>query len=358
VRLPKRKNRVRLWLGALCGWVLYGLFNGTQTYVTRLTLGNINWRLVYSISLLDALLWACLTPLILRVARMLSPTRIGWPAGLIAQLAASIAFTFLHLFIFVKLLPQVGYYPVGRQSLFMVQLQNRLQYDMLTYWLLIGMRQALEFYRQFRARELKASQLETTLIETRLQVLRMQLQPHFLFNTMNTISSLMYKDVPAADRVLNRLAGFLRLTLETERSQEISLQMELEYMDRYLDIEMVRFGDRLRVTREIAPDTLAALVPTLILQPLVENAIRHGVAARANAGKMWIRARREDDALLVEVEDDGEAPLEIKEGVGLGNARSRLGALYGGEQRLFVGQGNNGGFRVAMRIPYRIGEQA
>jgi LytS/YehU family sensor histidine kinase len=178
------------------------------------------------------------------------------------------------------------------------------------------------------------------------------LQPHFLFNTLNTISSLMYKDVPAADRVLNRLAGFLRLALETAKTQEVCLATELEYTDRYLDIERVRFMDRLKVERHIEADTLDAMVPTLILQPLVENAVKHGVGTRAGGGTMWIRARRCDGTLSVEVEDEGWPPQEMQEGVGLTNARARLAALYGERQRLWIDQGASGGFRVSMELPY------
>ena len=344
------------WLATLAGWTLFGLFNGTQTYVTRSYLAKINWIPVYSFTLLDALVWALLTPVILSVGKRLSPSRIRWPWALASQFVASIAFSLIHFSIFVKLLPYAGYYRAGPGSLFRTLLPTRFQLDLLTYCLVIGIRQAVEYYQQVRERERRASHLETSLVQARLQALRMQLQPHFLFNTLNTISSLMYKDVPAADHVLNRLAGFLRLALETAKSQEVCLQTELEYTDRYLDIEKVRFLDRLVVEHDIQPDVLDAMVPTLILQPLVENAIRHGVGARAGGGKMWIRASRKADTLVVEVEDEGKPPIDIHEGVGITNARSRLAALYGERQRLAIGTGSSGGFRVAMELPYRAGD--
>jgi two-component system LytT family sensor kinase len=346
----------RRWLAVLAGWLLFGLFNGTQTYVTRAYLGRINWKLVYSFAVLDALIWFVLTPIILSVAKRFSPSRIRWPWAFAFQFPASIAFALIHFTIFVKLLPYAGYYQVGQVPLFRSLLPVRFQFDLLTYWLLVGIRQAMEYYQQVRERERRAALLETSLVEARLQALRMQLQPHFLFNTLNTISSLMYKDVPAADHVLNRLAGFLRLALETAKSQEVCLQTELEYTDRYLDIEKVRFLDRLVVERDIQPDVLDAMVPTLILQPLVENAIRHGVGARAGGGTMWIRARRKADTLLVEVEDEGRPPRDIHEGVGITNARSRLAALYGEQQSLAIGTGASGGFHVSMELPYRAGD--
>jgi sensor histidine kinase YesM len=343
-------------LAILAGWIVFGLFNGTQTYVTRVNPGRVAWKPIYSFTLLDACIWAVLTPVILMVAARLSPTRIRWRWVVASQLAAGIVFALLHFTIFVRVLPYIGYYRVGQVSLFRTLLPTRFQFDLLTYWLLVGVRQAMEYYQQVRERERRASLLETSLVHARLEALRMQLQPHFLFNTLNTISSLMYKDVPAADRVLNRLAGFLRLALETAKSQEVCLQTELEYTDRYLDIEKVRFLDRLVVEHDIKPDVLDALVPTLILQPLVENAIRHGVGARAGGGRMWIRASRQADTLVVEVEDEGKPPHEIREGVGITNARSRLAALYGGRQKLAISKGPSGGFRVAMELPYRAGD--
>jgi LytS/YehU family sensor histidine kinase len=189
-------------------------------------------------------------------------------------------------------------------------------------------------------------------------MLQMQLQPHFLFNALNTVSSLMYKDVPAADRVLNRLASFLRLTIEKGDAHEVSLRTELEFTDRYLEIEQVRFADRVHLERETESDALDARVPVLILQPLVENAIKHGLVWRARGGTIWMRARRDGDRLLVEVEDDGEPPPEVIEGVGLRNTRSRLAALYGDSQTFSAGPGTRGGFRVTMEIPYRRSEAA
>ncbi len=353
MKLPKS---VRRGLAILAAWIAFGFFNGTQTYVTRINPAGVPWRPVYTFTLLDALIWAALTPMILAVSRRLSPSRLRWPWVLASQFLTGIAFALVHFTLFVKLLPWVGYYRVGAASIFRTLLPTRLQFDLLTYWLLAGVLQAMEYYQQVRERERRASQLETSLVQARLQALRNQLQPHFLFNTLNTISSLMYKDVPAADRVLNRLAGFLRLALETARSQEVCLQTELEYTDRYLDIEKVRFLDRLVVEQVIESDVLDALVPTLILQPLVENAIRHGVGARAGGGRMWIRASRQADRLVVEVEDEGKPPHEIREGVGITNARSRLSALYGDRQRLAIGTGSSGGFRVAMELPYRAGD--
>ena len=339
--LPEKVKWLRRWLLISGGWALFGLFNATQTVVTRLTQSRVNYKQLYLFCGVDAFAWLLLTPLVLRMG----PKGLRWPVLVLFHFVAGIAVGLVHLEITVQLLPFIGYSPPPRTSLFRALMPVILQYDVFVYWILAGILYSVNLYRQAREREL-------SLIEARLEVLRAQLQPHFLFNTLNTISSLMYKDVPAADRVLNRLAGFLRLALETAKTQEVCLATELEYTDRYLDIERVRFMDRLKVERHIEADTLDAMVPTLILQPLVENAVKHGVGTRAGGGTMWIRARRCDGTLSVEVEDEGWPPQEMQEGLGLTNARARLATLYGERQRLWIDQGASGGFRVSMELPY------
>jgi hypothetical protein len=339
--LTKTAQFTRRWLAIAGGWLLFGLFNATESSVIRAMTGPVNYKLYYQFSLLDALGWLILTPVILRFA----PRRLRWWQQFLIYVVFGILIGLAHLWILSILLPFIGYKPPGKTTLSKWLLPNGLQTDMFLCWLLIGIREAVVWYRQAREREL-------SLIQARLEVLRGQLQPHFLFNALNTISSLMYKDVPAADRVLNRLADFLRLALETAKAQEVRLDTELEYTDRYLDIERVRFMDRLTVERQIDPDVRGALVPTLILQPLVENALRHGVGTRAGGGTMWIRANRRGEALAVEVEDEGWPPQEIREGVGLSNARARLATLYGDRQRLWIDRGASGGFRVSLELPY------
>jgi len=338
------------------GWALFGLFTATQSYVTRTYLGKVPWRPVFALSMVEAGIWACLTPAILWVTRRFSPARVGWARALPVHVAVGLALSLAEVAMLVIFTPHMGYTRQGRVGQFFNFLPTHLQSNLLIYLVICGVREAVESYRRYRERELRASQLEATLAQTRYQVLQMQLQPHFLFNALNTVSSLMYKDVRAADRVLNRLAAFLRLTIEKADTQEVSLATEFEFTDRYLEIEQVRFGDRVRVEKETAPEALSARVPVLILQPLVENAIRHGLVWRARGGTIWMRARREGERLLVEVEDDGEPPPEIKEGVGLRNTRSRLAAMYGASQTFFAGPGDRGGFRVTMEIPYRAAE--
>ncbi|HEV2129507.1 MAG TPA: histidine kinase, partial [Longimicrobiaceae bacterium] len=198
---------------------------------------------------------------------------------------------------------------------------------------------------------------EGQLTRAQLDVLKMQLHPHFLFNTLNAISALMHRDVPAADRMLARLGDLLRLSLEKAGTQEVTLRDELEFLEPYLEIEQTRFGDRLKVEWTIDSEALDAMVPHLILQPLVENSIRHGIAPRAAPGRIEISAQRSNGSLQLEVRDNGRGLNQGDQmrstGVGLSNTRARLAQLYDGSHSFEVGGAPEGGVVVAMEIPFR-----
>jgi LytS/YehU family sensor histidine kinase len=209
------------------------------------------------------------------------------------------------------------------------------------YWVFMGCRYAFDYHRRFREREVVAAQLETQLATAQLQALRMQLHPHFLFNALHSAAMLTMIDPERAHKVLVQLSALLRTTLDRSSSAEVPLSEEIDFVDRYLAIERVRFQDRLRVEIEADDDALAASVPNLILQPLVENAVRHGIARRTDAGALTIRAARNNGTLVLEVQDDGEGlpnawTLSPPQGTGVGltNVRSRLERLFGDEGRL------------------------
>jgi LytS/YehU family sensor histidine kinase len=228
-------------------------------------------------------------------------------------------------------------------------------WEMMMYWAIVGLSHALGYYRESQVRLLRASQLETRLVEAQLQSLQRQLQPHFLFNTLNTISALMHRDVEAADAMIARLSDLLRLSLETVGIQEVDLKQELDFLSKYLEIEQTRFRDRLTVVFDIQPDTFDALVPNLILQPMVENAIKHGIGPRAGPGLVQISTKKRDDGTWIEVRDNGiglsrHARARFTNGVGLSNTRARLECLYGSQHRLDFAEGN-GGLSVQMLIP-------
>jgi sensor histidine kinase YesM len=215
-------------------------------------------------------------------------------------------------------------------------------------------RLAISYFRQARDRE----QLEARLARAQLQTLKLQLQPHFLFNTLNTITALIGVDPRVAERMVSGLSELLRLSLRNAGEQEVPLSRELELLEHYVEIQQIRFRDRLTVTLEVAPDTMQALVPNFILQPLVENAIRHGIGPRAAPGHVDVRAYRENGSLHLRVTDDGVGARSRRsepagEGIGLGNTKARLEHLYGTDHAFSAQGGTEGGFVVDIVIPFR-----
>jgi two-component system, LytTR family, sensor kinase len=239
-------------------------------------------------------------------------------------------------------------------------LQN-FDWEMMTYWAIAGLSHAVLYYRESRDRALRASQLETQLVEAQMAALQQQLQPHFLFNTLHAVSALMHKDVEAADRTLTRLSDLLRMTLETLGQHENTVKAELDFLSKYLEIEQTRFADRLVVRFDIEPETLDALVPTLLLQPLVENAIKHGVARKSGPGHIDISARRQQDKLWLEVRDDGlglseTALIALQKGIGVSTTRARLQHLFGADFR-FEFHRLEQGVAVVVAVPWRTDTQ-
>jgi len=229
-----------------------------------------------------------------------------------------------------------------------------------TYAVIVGVFYAFDYYQKYRERELRAAQLEGRLAQAELQNLKTQLQPHFLFNTLHAISVLMQENVPAANRMLVRLSELLRMTLESAGAQEVTLKQEMEFAQRYLEIEQTRFQDRLSVKTEVDTAALDARVPSLLLQPLVENALRHGISRRAGAGLLEICAQREGDNLRLQVRDNGpglqtDANGVMVKGVGLSNTRARLNQLYGSAHSFEIGNAEGGGVLVTVTIPFRLG---
>jgi LytS/YehU family sensor histidine kinase len=236
-------------------------------------------------------------------------------------------------------------------------LLTNLAYNLLVYWAIVATAHGIEYYRTGREREVRASQLEARLAEARLQQLSMQLQPHFLFNTLNAIAELVHGSPDTADRMIAGLSVLLRETLADSSARAVPLRRELSLLGCYVDIQRVRFGPRLAVRVDAPPDTLDAAVPALLLQPLVENAIRHGLGSRSSAGRIEIAAARAGDRLTIRVRDDGAGLREGergREGVGLANTRARLQALFGADVSLDVSSAGQGGVEVAIDIPCRM----
>ncbi len=356
----KRQRLVKWGLIAL-GWTLFGLFFASEVIIIRAYEGRpMKLGETLAAWMICACVWLSLTPLLLYLARRFPLERRRWLKSTLVHLAASVAFSLLQLGAYVLVALLVGLYS-GQQPFF-ASFRNlfiaSFHFDLLTYWAIIGLSQALDYYRKYRERELRAAQLETTLAQAQLDALRMQLHPHFLFNTLNSISVLMAEDTKAARRMLTRLSDLLRASLENKGTHEVTLKEELEFLESYLEIEQTRFQDRLTVRLEVEPKALDACVPNLILQPLVENAIRHGIAPRAAPGLIEIRARRENGMVQLEVCDNGaglgtSSPESLMKGIGLSNTRARLEQLYGASHRFELHNREGGGLTVTIAIPFR-----
>jgi hypothetical protein len=223
--------------------------------------------------------------------------------------------------------------------------------NLLFMWAVVAAFHGLRIYRKYKAREVEAAHLQTRFAEAQNLALRMQLQPHFLFNTLNSISALVHSNPEGADEMISRLGTFLRTTLDAPSEQLVTLRRELAFIEDYLAIEQVRFGDRLRVESQIPPELMEFRVPNFILQPLVENALQHGLADRPQGGTLRLRAQRESGSLVLEVQDDGEGFVPGREGVGLANVRARLGLIYKGRHQMDILGAPGRGTLVTLRLP-------
>jgi sensor histidine kinase YesM len=322
---------------------------------------NPTWAELLRIHLAEVYIWAVLAIGIFWLARRWPFTRGNWFVSLIVHLVACLVLAFVQSVLAVlvsEYLREDIPKPTMNQKVLEFYFVAKLPQNVIFYWIIFGVAQAMNYYRQYRDRELRASQLEGRLAQAQLQVLKMQLHPHFLFNTLNAISALIHQDVEVADRMIARLGDLLRSTLENANRQEVPLQQELDFIQPYLEIEQARLGPRLSVTMDIDPAAEDAQVPNLILQPLVENAIRHGIAPRVEPGRIEIKARREQGRLTLQIRDDGPGlgggpQKPFKEGVGLANTRARLQQLYGADHRFELCNGHGCGLQVTIVIPFR-----
>jgi len=351
-----RESAVR-WAIIFALWTLLGFFFASETFFAFALGGNpITWRQALIYELTGWYAWALLAPAIVLLAQRIRFEPGRWGFAAVFHLTASALFSVLQLVLKIAFTHMLQ--PSSQQTFaeaFRFVLESGSRFNLLAYWGVLGVSYAIGFYRRSQERDLRSSQLEARLAQTRLQVLEMELQPHFLFNTLNTVSALVHKDPDTAERMIARLGDLLRLTLHHSGQQEVTLQEELELLDRYVEIEQTRFRDRLRFTLAVDDDTLRARVPRLLLQPIVENAIRHGVSRRSTAGRVEVRARRNANALTLRISDDGPglAPGQGGSGIGLGNTRARLAELYPNRHRFELDDQPGGGVAVLVELPYR-----
>lgn len=339
-------------------WTLLGLSYALSGGLSSISEGDPpNWlrNLVWNLG--NFWLWMLLVPLVGWLGRRTAGR--GWPRFFAVHVPAALALAvvqlLLHLVLFWTLCGP-GRMPVHTFGQY-VRMEFAYSYHLavITYWIVLAVLRGMDSRRRLRDERLRNAQLETQLAQSQLQALRMQLQPHFLFNTLNAISALALADPLQARLMIARLSDFLRLTLEERHAPQVPLARELEFLRCYLDIQQVRFQDRLGTRLEVDDDTLRAAVPNLILQPLVENALRHGLLAKAEPGHLHVVGRRDGDQLVLRVDDDGLGlpPDGASEGIGLANTRARLAMLFGGDARLDLQRRDGGGTRVELRLPFR-----
>lgn len=338
------------WILLFAGWSCIGLFFASQTYVTyKFSGGAAPVAVILKFSLAEWYVWALLAPGVLWLARRFPIERGWWGRNLPVHLVAGVAVASLKWY-FDNL---VRNYVLGFRG--SESLAFKFHVNLMTYWMIVGAAHGYDFYRRYREGELRAAQLSAQLAQAQLQALRVQLHPHFLFNTLNGIAALVHKDAEAADRMIARLSELLRLSLQNIGVQEVALAQELEFLEKYLEIERIRFADRLDIRMEIAPETLSARTPYLILQPLVENAIRHGIAPRSAPGRIVVHAEREDDMLVLEVRDDGPglpAGAAGRGGVGISSTRARLERVYGPRHQFELRNAEGGGVIAFLSFPF------
>jgi signal transduction histidine kinase len=357
-RAPAAGTRPARHALAFAFWTLLALSYTLSAGLSSISEGRPpGWGRALAWNLSNFWLWMALAPLVAWLGRQAAGA--GWrrfcavhvPAGLLVALAQML----VQLSLFWAVCGP-GRMPVRTLGGY-VGMEFAYSYHLavLTYWIILVVLRGLESRRRLRDEQLRSIQLETQLAQSQLQTLRMQLQPHFLFNTLNAISALALANPLQARLMIARLSDFLRMTLEQRHAQQVPLSREMEFVRCYLEIQQVRFQVRLSTRLELAQDTLRAAVPSMILQPLVENALRHGLLAKPEPGVLQIASRREGDELHLHVEDDGlglppDGPLE---GLGLGNTRARLGVLFGAAASLELSRKADGGTRVELRFPFR-----
>jgi signal transduction histidine kinase len=368
-----------VWWGAIFGlWTLLAVLSIAQRAVASQYWGNdFDWRTTIIASLSDWYTCAAFTPAYLWLARHYPIDRRRWPVGLTVHLVATSAFVVIKYAAYGAIRAAIAAPEHRDRWALDALLSTSFISESVAFWAVIGVVHAVEFYRRYQEREVQAFRLHAQLAEARLESLAAQLHPHFLFNTLHGVTTLMHHDVDAADTMLTRLSDLLRRALRNSDRPEVPLREELETLEHYLAIMRFRFHDRLSVTTTVDPACADALVPPFLLQPLVENALQHGIARRAGAGRISIAVRlvpaadAPGGAIEVAVTDDGagigrdaaawewgggEAPAE---GIGLSNTRRRLETLYGAAGRISLERAGEGdGVCVRVRLPLRVAEPA
>ena len=336
-------------------WTLVGVVTTQLQYYAMAKMGQPQpWGRLFVSSLPSVWLWACFTPAILWLGRRYRVERETWLHAMLVHLAAGTLFTAVDVLV-MRALPASLDLPGTVRVPVHVAFARVFFLYMLCYVAIAAFAQVRYYARLSHQRELRAAQLEAQLTAARLGALQSQLRPHFLFNTLNMIAEQVYSDPAGADAMITRLGVLLRSSFALSDAQEVELREELELLQCYLDIMRQRFHDRLTIEMEVHPNALDAMVPHLLLQPLVENALRHGIERREDGGVLQITVHPHLDTLDIEVRDNGPglSASHVREGTGVRNTRDRLVHLYGDAQSFALEPRPGGGAIAAVTIPYR-----
>ncbi len=365
------QNRWLKYTLIVAGWFLLGLILSIEVYFNNragMRAGGIGFLETAIPQFGRAVMWALMAPLILLMREKMPLSSGGWFGGTAFHFGMS--FVVMATYYLGRILASLIFYddPAGTggeshftENFWPVAVRNfygRNIIDMAYYWAVLAFGYSLEIYRRYKNEELKAAQLEARLIETELKALREQLRPHFLFNTMNTIAVLVREQKnDEAVNLIARLSSLLRISLDSTRVHEVTVRQEMDFLERYIDIQKARFSDRLAVGIAIEPEAMEARIPNLLLQPLVENAILHGVAPKFGPGRIDVSGRVEAGRLHLEVRDDGpglgDGSKRAKEGIGLTNTRERIAKIYGAAGHISLRSEPGRGVTVQIVLPCR-----
>jgi two-component system, LytTR family, sensor kinase len=344
-----------LWAAATAWWTLSGLFSAANYHQMAAGDGDpVSWRHALGTAMSSSYLWIPFTIAIFRLSSRFPLEGVRWRRSLLVLAGGWLGLVLARAGLVMILNRWVGWYtslpPFG--SVLVTSLSN----NTFLYWMLVGVAHALHYAQRTREREMEASRLTAQLAQARLDALKAQLHPHFLFNTLHSVAELVHVDPDAADRMIVRLSELLRRTLSRPTDEDVSLREELSLAALYLDIERMRFGDRLQVDWEVTAESMGARIPQLLLQPLIENALRHGLAGRAAPGHLVVAACIRGPRLALEVRDDGAGPDPSSSrspggGLGLSNIRARLRQRYGADHRFSLAQGPAGGTVATIELP-------
>ena len=350
-------NRPRSWLAGFGVWTALAVLSSVQSVIFLNSVNQaVQWWPILLGRMADWYTCAVFTPIYFWLVRRYPIDRSHWKTSIPLHLVTTSIFVVLKYWMFLGIMQMIE--PGWADRSLGDVLQRSFIFETIAFWSLLGIVHALVFYEGFRDREVQAAELRAQLSASQLEALSAQLHPHFLFNTLQGISTLMHRDPGGADAMLSQLSELLRRTLRRGDRQEVPLGEEMELLGYYVGIMQVRFGDRLIYEHQVDASIMSALVPHFILQPLVENALQHGIARRAGAGRVTVSGARRNGSLVLSIRDDGPSadagqPSAITEGIGLGNTRLRLERLYGTAQSLTLSPMAGGGMLVELVLPYR-----